>query len=100
MTIRELQAEVNIRWEKQLDNPCHRSADATHALVHIMKAAGKLADVLNEAAHNPSRYVEFSEADVARYLADLVILAARFGGSVVDLEAACEARLAEKFKAK
>jgi hypothetical protein len=51
MGISKLQDEVNARWSRQLSNPCHKSADAQHALVHLTKALGKLASALNESEH-------------------------------------------------
>ena len=96
MDLKKLQDEVNARWALQLDNPCHRSADANHALVHLTKALGKLASALNDAEHEQR---ETRADEVSKYLADLVICAARFGDGVVDLDAACAARLAEKFPA-
>jgi len=96
MDIKQLQEQVNSRWELQLNNPCHRSADANHALVHMTKALGKLASALNDAEHE-ERALESEE--VSKYLADLVICASRFGNKFVDLDAACQARLAEKFPA-
>ncbi len=94
MEISELQREVNGRWEQQLNNPCHTSADAGHALLHVTKAAGKLASALNDAQHDER---PFAEEEVAKYVADVVICTARFCGDIVDLNAACETRLAEKF---
>jgi hypothetical protein len=94
MDIKNLQEEVNIRWSLQLNNPCHKSADANHALIHMTKALGKLASALNEAEHE-ERIVRSNE--VSKYLADLVICAARFSDGVVDLDEACVSRLAEKF---
>lgn len=94
MDIRELQGEVNSRWERQLDNPCHKSADAGHALIHLTKALGKVASALNDAEHE-GRGLRPGEVD--KYLADLVICAVRFGKGVVDLDAAVTLRLAEKF---
>lgn len=94
MDISELQRQVNTRWLCQTNNPCHTSADAEHALLHITKAAGKLASALNDAQHE---HRAFTEADVAKYVADLVICAARLCGDTVDLNAACGSRLSEKF---
>jgi hypothetical protein len=96
MEISKLQDEVNARWSRQLSNPCHKSADAQHALVHLTKALGKLASALNESEHE-SRGLRPDE--VGKYLADLVICAARFadGAGGVDLDRACGARLVEKF---
>ncbi len=93
MNLKELQDEVNGRWGRQDSNPCHRS-DTNHALVHMTKALGKLASALNDAEHE-ARPLRPSEID--KYLADLVICAARFGHGTVDLDAACTSRLAEKF---
>lgn len=94
MDIQRLQDEVNKRWELQIGNPCHHSADANHALVHLTKALGKIASALNDAEHE-HRTPRPEEID--KYLADLVICASRFGHNIVDLDAACVARLAEKF---
>lgn len=94
MDLRTLQNEVNRRWPKQTNNPCHSSADAAHALVHITKAAGKVAAALNDAQHEGR---DVRDREVSKYLADLVICAARFGDGFVDLEHACIQRLAEKF---
>jgi len=95
MDLKELQEAVNARWGEQEDNPCHGS-DKAHALVHMMKAVGKIAAVQNDAEHE-RRGVQGDE--VGKYLADLVICAARFGCGVVDLDEACAARLQEKFPA-
>jgi hypothetical protein len=94
MNIKTLQEEINSRWSHQLNNPCHRSADPNHALVHITKAVGKLASALNDAEHENRKVVA---AEVAKYLADVVICAARFANDMVDLEDACVSRLTEKF---
>lgn len=51
MNIDKLQREVNERWALQLGNPCHKSAGADHALLHLTKALGKVASALNDAQH-------------------------------------------------
>jgi hypothetical protein len=95
MEIRDLQTGVNERWNRQLGNPCHESADAEHALIHMIKAMGKVASALNDAQHE---HRDVRADEVAKYLADVVICAARFAGcSMLDLNEACEARLTEKF---
>jgi len=94
MDIKTLQTEVNARWAQQLDNPCHTSADPQHALVHLTKALGKVASALNDAQHEKR---ELRAGEVDKYLADLVICAARLGSGIVDLDAACVTRLSEKF---
>lgn len=94
MEIRQLQDKVNERWSQQLNNPCHSSADAAHALLHITKALGKVASAQNDAAHqNRSVYVW----EVDKYLADIVICAARFAHGIVNLETAIVSRLVDKF---
>lgn len=95
MDLAALQREVNARWSRQ-DNPCSQSWPA-HALLHMTKALGKVASALNDAEHQRR---PVAAGEVERYLADLVICAARFGDGVVDLDAACAARLAEKFPAR
>jgi hypothetical protein len=92
MEIKDLQHEVNGRWDAQ-ENPCAKS-DPNHALLHMTKALGKVASALNDAQHERR---DLLPGEVDKYLADLVICAARFGAGIVDLGAACEARLAEKF---
>jgi hypothetical protein len=94
MHIAELQAEVNRRWAQQLDNPCHRSADAQHALVHLTKALGKLASAVNDAEHEKRA---LRPEEVEKYLADLVICSVRFADGLTVLDDACVKRLAEKF---
>ena len=93
MDLKKLQEEVNARWGSQDTNLCHHS-DTNHALVHMTKALGKVASALNDAEHE-QRALLSSEID--KYLADLIICAARFGRGVVDIDAACVSRLAEKF---
>lgn len=70
MDLKTLQSEVNTRWSRQLNNPCHTSAGAGHALVHLTKALGKVAAAFNDAEHK-HRVVRADEVD--KYLADLVI---------------------------
>lgn len=95
MDLKKLQHEVNVRWEKQ-NNPCHGS-DPNHALLHMTKAMGKLASALNDAEHE-HRKLRADEID--KYLADLVICAARLGHNVVDLDEVTSSRLVEKFPVK
>lgn len=94
MNLKDLQEAVNTRWEKQLNNPCHLSANANHALVHITKALGKVASALNDSEHEQR---SLRSDEVEKFLADIVICVARFAGDSIDLDAICVARLAEKF---
>lgn len=93
MNIKNLQEEVNTRWAGQAGNPCHLSSPA-HTLLHLTKALGKIASAQNDAEHE-ARPVYREE--VSKYLADLVICAARYAAGTVDLQDAVEARLVEKF---
>lgn len=97
MDIKKLQEEVNDRWRIQENNPCHRSDTTSHMIVHMTKALGKLASSLNDAEHE-RRLLRSDE--IEKYLADLVICAARFADNVVDLDTACVSRLTEKFPEK
>lgn len=96
MDLKKLQDEVNSRWGSQDYNLCHTS-DTNHALVHMTKALGKVASALNDAEHEKRSP---KPDEVKNCLADLVICAARFAHGVVDLDAACVDRLAEKFPVK
>ncbi len=84
---------MNARWGSQDANLCHTS-DTNHALIHLMKALGKVSSAVNDAEHERRAP---TESKVGTALADLVICAARFANGVVDLDAVCTARLAEKF---
>lgn len=95
MDLKRLQEEVNARWQKQEENPCHGS-DPSHALLHMTKALGKIASAVNDAEHE---HRALQKDEVAKYLADLVLCAARFGCDIVDLDEACAERLAQKFSA-
>ncbi len=93
MDIDDLQREVNARWGNQSHNPCHRS-DANHALVHMVKALGKIATAVNDSEHERRPLHAW---EIEKYLADLVICATRFASDGVNLNDAVVTRLAEKF---
>lgn len=61
--------------------------DFGHALIHVFKAAGKLASLIDDAEH---RGCEFRPEETDPYIADLVICALRLANTVpgrtVDLE--------------
>lgn len=57
---------------KALDLPYK---DFQHALMHTMKALGKLSAIIDDADHGDEPY--FPKADVEKYLADVVICAIR-----------------------
>jgi hypothetical protein len=68
----------------------------THAILHAVKAAGKLATILEAEGHG-GRADEPSAADQPKYCADLVISAIRIADVCgFDLEAALKARQAAR----
>lgn len=75
--------------------------DFGHALLHVHKAAGKLAAVVDDAEHGGS---EFKPEEVDKYIADLVICALRMAnvcpGRIIDLEAAIIERIESKNNVK
>lgn len=102
-TIRELQ--TGLPWTAHY----HRDFRATpmthkdfgHALLHVHKAGGKLAGILDEAEHAGFEWASPSNReDVAKYVADLVICALRMATTCpdgqLDLQTAVERRLAHK----
>lgn len=110
--LKRLQDELPKLWtyEKYSDqfktNPAaHR--DFQHALLHAFKAAGKLLEMVEAADHadGPERGLTyFPQADVEKYLADIVISALRMATKnptgQVDLELAVVARINSKMGAK
>lgn len=52
----------------------HNYKDFQHALMHVFKAAGKLAGMVDDADHGDTF---FPKEDVEKYLADVVICAIR-----------------------
>lgn len=80
--------------------PEHR--DARHALLHVMKATGKLAAAFEPLDH--FGHPDFDPSAVAPYLADLVICAMRIAQTVpgmrpIDLEKAVAERLKRNVEA-
>ena len=75
--------------------------DFGHALLHVQKAAGKLAAVVNDAEHGGS---DFPADQVDRYVADLVVCALRMAntcpGRTIDLQTAVENRIETKNQAE
>lgn len=73
--------------------------DFGHALLHVTKASGKLASMVNDAEHSGC---DFKEA--APYIADLVICALRMAntcpGGVIDLQKAVVDRIESKNQVK
>ena len=97
MTIQELQEHVRKAWTNETYSAAFNAStiphkDATHALVHIAKAAGKLAAILDDADHGKA-----IDDDPGKYLADLMICSARASNALgLHLEAIVALRLAAK----
>lgn len=98
-TIRELQTSLpwTVHYHRDFRSSAMAHKDFGHALLHITKAAGKLAAVVNDAEHGGS---EFTAAEVDNYVADLVVCALRMAntcpGRIIDLQAVVEARIINK----
>jgi hypothetical protein len=99
MTIRELQKSLpwTIRYDRDFRASPVGHKDFQHALIHVMKATGKLASVVNDAEHAGS---VFPPVEIDRYIADLVICALRMAntipGRLLDLETAVVERIERK----
>ena len=77
MTLKELQEHVRIGWtnasySREFNQSGLPHKDFGHALLHVVKAAGKLAAIVDDADHGKP-----CGDDVGKYVADLVIIAAR-----------------------
>jgi hypothetical protein len=99
MHLRELQDRLpwTIRYNRNFRASPVAHKDFQHGLLHVFKAAGKLAAEINEAEHGGSK---FHPEKVDPYVADLVICALRMAktcpGRPFDLEAAVIHRIETK----
>lgn len=103
--LRFLQEELPKLWTHELYSREFRESpskhkDFQHAHLHLMKAAGKLLEMIEEADHSEEPLGCFPEEKVAKYLADLVICTVRMAGKNpsgnVDLERAVFDRIEDK----
>lgn len=98
-TIRELQSSLpwTAHYHRDFRATPMSHKDFAHGLLHIHKAGGKLAAIIDEAEHAGH---DFNHAEVAKYLADFVICALRMANTcpngVVDLQKAVEDRVFRK----
>lgn len=98
-TLRELQSSLpwTAHYHRDFRATPMSHKDFGHGLTHVVKAAGKLAAIVDEAEHAGH---DFNHAEVGKYLADLVICALRMANTcpngVVDLQRTVEDRLATK----
>lgn len=103
LTLRELQTQLpwTVHYSRDFRANPMPHKDFGHALLHVQKAAGKLASVVNDAEHGGS---EFKPDEVDRYIADLVVCALRMAntcpGRTVDLQRAVEDRIETKNSAE
>ncbi len=103
LTIREIQTQLpwTVHYHRDFRNSPMAHKDFGHALLHVQKAAGKLAAVVNDAEHGGS---EFQPEEVDRFIADLVVCALRMAntcpGRTIDLQRAVENRIEGKNKAE
>ncbi len=102
-TIRELQSSLpwTSHYHRDFRSSPQTHKDFGHALLHVHKAGGKLATIIDDAEHagydwaNPTQ-----RATVEKHVADLVICALRLANTcpdgVIDLQRAVEQRLLSK----
>ncbi len=98
-TIRELQTKLpwTIHYHRDFRASPMAHKDFAHELLHVQKACGKLAAVVNDAEHAGS---EFKADEVDCYVADLVVCALRMAntcpGRTIDLQKAVVDRIEGK----
>jgi len=102
-TIRELQSSLpwTAHYHKDFRSSPMTHKDFQHGLLHIFKAGGKLASIINDAEHGGYAWENTSNrAEIEKYVADMVICALRMANTcpdgVIDLQAAVETRLIAK----
>jgi hypothetical protein len=102
-SIREIQSSLpwTIRYSRDFRSNPQTHKDFAHALVHVHKAAGKLAALVDDMDHDREVADDPTLRERhAKYVADLVVRALRmantFPGGVIDLQRATEERIATK----
>jgi len=99
MTLKELQTNLpwTIHYHRDFRSSKMDHKDFAHALLHIQKAVGKLAAVINDAEHGGS---SFHPGEVDYYVADMVICALRMAntcpGRIIDLQSTVIERIETK----
>lgn len=102
-SIREIQAKLpwTTHYHRDFRSSPMTHKDFGHALLHVTKAAGKLAAIIDNAEHGGS---EFKPEEIDPYVADLVICSMRMAntcpGRHIDLETAVIERIEKKNNAK
>ena len=103
LTLREMQSQLpwTVRYHRDFRASPVQHKDFAHALLHVQKATGKLASVINDAEHGGS---QFKPEDIDRFVADLVVCALRMAttcpGRNIDLQHAVEDRIQSKNQAE
>lgn len=102
-TLRELQTQLpwTGHYHRDFRSTPMTHKDFGHALLHVHKAGGKLAGIINDAEHGGVDWADPKiRAEVEKYMADLVICALRMATTCpdgqIDLQTAVERRLFEK----
>lgn len=102
-TIRELQSSLpwTAHYHRDFRSNPQTHKDFGHALLHVLKAAGKLAAIVDDAEHGGYDWADPAKrADVEKYVADMVICALRMANTcpdgVIDLQRAVDERLTSK----
>jgi len=102
-TIRELQSSLpwTGHYHRDFRAAPMTHKDLGHALLHIHKAGGKLAAMVNDAEHGGVDWADLAvRTEVAKYAADFVICALRIANTcpegVIDLQRAVEDRILNK----
>lgn len=103
MTIRELQTGLpwTVRYSSDFRANPQSHKDFSHAIVHVIKALGKLSELIDDMDHRKEQADYSSNAEkYSKYIADLVICGLRaantFPGGVINLQRAVEDRLESK----
>jgi len=103
LSIRELQTQLpwTVHYHRDFRTSPMAHKDFGHALLHVQKAAGKLAALVNDAEHGGCN---FTPEETDRYVADLVVCALRMAntcpGRTIDLQRAVEDRIVTKNNAE
>jgi hypothetical protein len=98
-TIRELQSSLpwTAHYHRDFRATPMAHKDFAHALLHIHKAGGKIAAIIDDAEHGGH---DFGYDEVSKYVADMVICALRMANTcpngIIDLQRAVEDRIAGK----
>ncbi len=109
ITIEQLQSRVFVGWTGELYSDEFKGRacpykDFDHALKHIRKAAQALENMTEFADHHADDMAPLSKKDISKYVADIIISAARLANvcpaGLVDLELALEERLKAKIDPK